>query len=262
MEQLSLFKKLRVLPLFLIIILSSFFFSSCVSVRTTPSVDYPSSTPSPPPRPTVTRGYKTHTVAPGETLWRIAKVYDVPLASITRANRLSSNQDLQLGQKLDIPYAKEPQQIISLFPSNKWKYIIIHHSATDEGSSLQFHKHHQNKGWKSVGYHFVIDNGESEKPDGFIEITPRWLKQENGAHCKASHMNNKSIGICLVGNFNKTELTKAQMDSLVYLVNKLRLYYKIPMKRILKHGQVRGSNTDCPGKKFPWYWFKKRLKES
>jgi len=216
----------------------------------------------PTPRPPITRGFKTHTVAPGETLWRISKIYDVPLASIMRINRIRNDEDLQMGQTLSIPYAKDPQQILSLFPSNKWKYIIIHHSATDEGSSLQFHRYHQNKGWKSIGYHFVIDNGKSNKPDGFIEITPRWLSQENGAHCKASQMNSKAIGICLVGNFNNNELTDEQMDSLVYLVDKLRKYYKIPAKRVLKHREVQGSNTDCPGKIFPWDWFKKKLKKS
>ena len=48
----------------------------------------------------------------------------------------------------DIFLAKNPQQIISLFPSKKWRYIIIHHSATSHGSSLQFHEFHQQKGWE------------------------------------------------------------------------------------------------------------------
>ena len=264
----SLQQSRRFLPV-LFLAAAALFLSSCVSIRTAPAptaerapkAGVPPSARRTVPQPIMSRGFKTHTVAPGETLWRISKVYDVPLASITRVNRINSDQELRMGQKLNIPQAKDPQQIISLFPSDKWKYIIIHHSATEEGSSLQFHEYHQQKGWDSVGYDFVIDSGKSDKADGFIEITPRWLKQLDGAHCKASDMNVKGIGICLVGNFNEHKVTRAQMDSLVHLVNTLRRYYRIPERNILGHQQVDGSNTDCPGKNFPWDNFKKRLKE-
>jgi len=181
------------------------------------------------------------------------------MASIINVNRLKDTQPLEMGQILNIPSASSPQQVLSLFPSGRWKYIIVHHSATQEGSSLQFHRHHQEKGWDSVGYHFVIDNGKSGKPDGFIEITPRWLKQQHGAHCKASDMNTVGIGICLVGNFNEREVSPAQMNALVYLVNELRRYYKIPKNNILGHRHVPGSKTDCPGNRFPWDKFKRQI---
>ena len=227
------------------------FLSSCGTMQPPSSTGYPS----PAQRKNI-----THTVAPGETLWRISKIYNVPMAAIIQVNRLPNGQQLKMGQTLSIPHASNPQQVISLFPSRKWKYIIIHHSATQEGSSLQFHRYHQEKGWDSIGYHFVIDNGKSGKPDGFIEITPRWLKQQNGAHCKASDMNSVGIGICLVGNFNQDAVTQAQMASLGYLVNELRQYYKIPKNNVLGHRQVPGSQTDCPGQKFPWDRFKQQLK--
>ncbi|HOY10309.1 MAG TPA: N-acetylmuramoyl-L-alanine amidase [Candidatus Omnitrophota bacterium] len=215
--------------------------------------------PSPQPPPSAPRANRTHTVAPGETLWRISKIYNVPMASIINVNRLKDTQPLEMGQILNIPSASSPQQVLSLFPSGRWKYIIVHHSATQEGSSLQFHRHQQEKGWDSVGYHFVIDNGKSGKPDGFIEITPRWLKQQHGAHCKASDMNTVGIGICLVGNFNEREVSPAQMNALVYLVNELRRYYKIPKNNILGHRHVPGSKTDCPGNRFPWDKFKRQI---
>ena len=200
-----------------------------------------------------------HVVGPGETLWRISKIYDVPVASIMDANHLES-RTLAMGTTLRIPRAKEAEQQITLYPSKKWRYIIIHHSGTDEGNSLSFNKYHLSKGWENgVGYHFVIDNGESGRPSGFVEITPRWLKQEDGAHCKASDMNVKAIGICLVGNYNRDHLPYAQRKTLEDLVKKLRAYYHIPLKNILRHGEVRDAQTDCPGKKFPWDKFKKDL---
>jgi len=201
-----------------------------------------------------------HVVAPGETLWRISKMYDVPSQEILRTNKLYSKEPvLEKGQRLLIPNAAPVMPVISLYPSKKWKYIIIHHSATDEGSSLSFDKAHLMRGWDGVGYHFVINNGSKGKDDGQIEVSPRWLKQENGSHCKAGSMNTKAIGICLVGDFSKEAPTSKQMDALVYLVNKLRKYYRIPMSRIMGHGQVPGARTECPGKNFPWRELKNRL---
>ena len=209
------------------------------------------------------RSNARHIVAPGETLWRLSKMYDVPIANIVKANRLDGQAPLKMGQELTIPNANEIRPVISLFPSYKWQYIIIHHSATDEGSSLSFNKSHLAKGWdKGVGYHFVIDNPTNRKQDGQIEVTPRWLKQEDGAHCKASDMNVKAIGICLVGNFHRDRPSKEQMDSLVFLVDKLRRFYHIPLKNILRHGHVPTSATECPGNNFPWDSFIRRLKNN
>jgi LysM repeat protein len=199
-----------------------------------------------------------HIVAPGETLWRISKMYDVPIRDLSSSNNLKT-ETLEKGQRLLVPNAAPIIPVIPLYPSKKWKYIVIHHSATDEGNSLYFDKYHQGKGWEGIGYHFVIDNGTKEKQDGQIEVSPRWIKQEDGSHCSASNMNEKAIGICLVGNFNREYVSSKQLDALVYLVNILRKYYKIPLKRIIGHNQVLGARTECPGRYFPWEEFKKRL---
>ena len=213
-----------------------------------------------PPTPPLPRADTVHTVGPGETFWRIAKMYDVPATAIMDVNNIANPQDLKMGQHLTIPHAAQIKPIVTLYPTKKWKYIIIHHSATDECSSLAFHHMHLKKGWdKGVGYHFVIDNATSEKQDGQIEATPRWIKQLDGAHCKASDMNTRAIGICLVGNFDKEHLTRQQMDSLVYLVSLLRKNYKIPIKNIIRHGYVHGAATDCPGTHFPWNEFLEKL---
>lgn len=202
-----------------------------------------------------------HIVGPGETLWRIAKMYDVPMANIMSANSIRNSQGLKMGQRLRIPHAAEIKPVVALYPSDKWRYIIIHHSATDEGSSLAFHHSHLAKGWdKGVGYHFVIDNRSGGKQDGAIEATPRWIKQLDGAHCKAADMNMKAIGICLVGNFDSEKVSGRQMSSLVYLVTTLQKYYNIPNKNIMAHGHVDGASTHCPGKEFPWTTFKNRIK--
>jgi hypothetical protein len=186
-------------------------------------------------------------------------MYDVSIDDIVRENRLKSANMLEKGQKLRIPHAAPVRPVITLYPSKKWKYIIIHHSATDQGSALGFDRSHEARGFKGLGYDFVIGNGTANRADGQIETSSRWTKQQDGAHCRAGSMNCQGIGICLVGNFNNEQVSRKQMESLVYLVNKLRKYYNIPKNRILGHCQVKGAQTDCPGKKFPWNEFWKKL---
>ena len=231
--------------------------SSCTTVPIKPIV-YPPKEIYPQLQGPILRQDIFHIVAPGETLWRISKMYDVPIKNILSANKLKT-ETLEKGQRILVPNAAPIVSVIPLYPSKKWKYIVIHHSATDEGSSLYFDNYHQGKGWEGIGYHFVIDNGTKEKQDGQIEVSPRWIKQEDGSHCRASNMNERAIGICLVGNFNKEYVSSKQLDALVYLVNILRKYYKIPLKRIIGHNQVLGARTECPGKNFPWSRFKNRL---
>jgi len=200
-----------------------------------------------------------HSVAPGETLWRIAKMYEVDIETIKTANNIRNVRDIEIGTKLHIPKAAPRKHVLTMYPSRKWKYIVVHHSATDVGNSSYFNEAHKKRGWKGVGYHFIIDNGTCGKDDGQIETSPRWIQQESGAHCKAGGMNDIGIGICLVGNFSEDGVSRKQMDSLVFLTKKLKSYYKIPNRNILGHSQVAGAQTECPGTKFPWSRFKRKI---
>lgn len=249
-------KKISLLKYFFIFI-SLLFLSSCATQPVKPDfggVAAPAEKLAP-----LLRQDVFHIVGPGETLWRISKMYDVNIKDIMKANQLQSETKINMGERLLIPKAAALRQIIPLYESEKWKYIIIHHSATDEGSAFSFYHMHLHRGfWNGLGYHFVIDNGSFGKADGQIEISPRWLKQQNGAHCKASGMNTKAIGVCLVGNFSEEKVSDKQMTSLVFLVNLLRKYYNIPKENIMGHCQVPDAATECPGLEFPWeeFWFR------
>jgi N-acetyl-anhydromuramyl-L-alanine amidase AmpD len=94
-------------------------------------------------------------------------------------------------------------------------------------------------------YHFVIGNG-TLSGDGEIEVGWRWRKQEQ--------VNRPSdIQICLVGDFNKQEVSNAQFDTLVKLISILRKQYNIPLSNIRKHKDIEGKITECPGDNFPFY---------
>jgi len=142
-----------------------------------------------------------------------------------------------------------------------WRYIVIHHSHTDRGNAAIFGRYHLNvRGWENgLGYHFVIGNG-TDSGDGEVEVGPRWTKQLQGAHAGVWLYNQFGIGVCLVGDFEKTKPTEKQIKALLELVGYLQAAYKIPQENILRHGDVK--NTKCPGKNFPFEaLFRKRADE-
>lgn len=203
-----------------------------------------------------------HVIGPAETVYRISKMYDVPIEAILKANQISDPRELKVGQKLLVPNAASLRPVIPVYKSMKWQYIVIHHSVTESGDATFLDRIHRRRGFdRGLGYHFVIDNGSKTRVDGQIEAAPRWIKQLDGAHCNVGGMNKCGIGICVVGDFTNEQPTKKQMDSLVLLVNTLRKYYRIPLSHVIRHKDVRGKRTECPGNSFPWNEFKRRLRQ-
>jgi N-acetyl-anhydromuramyl-L-alanine amidase AmpD len=181
-------------------------------------------------------------------------MYDVPANKICAANGIGANEPIHIGQKLIIPNARMMRHVIPLYSETRWKHIIIHHTASDLGTAMVINRVHEDRGfWQGIGYHFLIDNGTLGKGDGQIEVSPRWIKQLVGAHCKAGNMNETGIGIALVGNFNDELPTRSQMESLTYLLRMLSGHYRISSINVMGHRDVPGAATDCPGKRFPWY---------
>lgn len=121
------------------------------------------------------------------------------------------------------------------------KEIIIHCSATPEGrevSVADINYWHKQRGFNSIGYHFVI------YLDGSVH-TGRPIEQI-GAHC-LSH-NNHSIGICYVGGLTKDgkspkdTRTEAQKTALVKLVADLRASFP----KAAVHGHCEYASKACP----------------
>lgn len=136
--------------------------------------------------------------------------------------------------------------------ARRWKYIVVHHSATPTGSASAFDRYHRNVNhWDELGYHFVIGNGRGSG-DGQIEVGPRWRKQKHGAHCKTPNndFNDHGIGICLVGDFGAYGPSAAQMASLTKLVRYLSNACGVSPRNVVTHRGVTGK-TECPGRRFP-----------
>ena len=200
-----------------------------------------------------------HIVTGGQTLWRIAHIYNVDVNELMRLNGITDPSKLIVGQRLLIQRAPCPLSrgpVSSLVTSEveaivgpknysvHWRTITIHHSGTLEGNAGAFDRNHRQRGMGGLFYHFVIGNGAGSG-DGQIEVGWRWKKQ-------VQVNRPKDIQICLVGDFNRQRLSDSQFGSLIKLITVLRRQYNIPVKNIRKHKSIRGKHTACPGKSFPF----------
>ena len=146
---------------------------------------------------------------------------------------------------------------------HRWQYIVVHNSGTRQGNARIFdyyHKHvrHMTNG---LAYHFVIGNGTSSG-NGEIEIGDRWRRQINGGHVHSDYLNNIALGICLVGDFNRDQPTRAELGACEELIRYLRVrcgkingHYAI----VRPHREMNPPRwpTDCPGDDFPYKWFRR-----
>ncbi len=176
--------------------------------------------------------------------------------------QFSSTKKQPLGTKESFMATVDIEKLCRVYVNeNKWKYIVLHHSATDEGNAYKFDRHHRKeKKWKyGLAYHFVIGNGKGSR-EGEIEVGNRWKRQIHGAHTANMDINRVSIGICLVGNFEKdNEPTYKQLESLASLVSYLAKRYNISKSNIVRHNQVVQKSTACPGRNFPYEKLMERM---
>lgn len=145
----------------------------------------------------------------------------------------------------------------ALYWPNRWRHIIIHHSGGDFATIdvlQQVHRQRQaGDPIDAIPYHYVIGNGNGL---GMGEIASDWRRDFNiwGTHLSANNKakNFLGIGICLVGNFEQTEVPARQFDALVKLTKSLMLRHGIPAANVDFHGRITGESTKCPGSRFPY----------
>jgi LysM repeat protein len=209
----------------------------------------------------------TYTIRKGDTLSTIAKKYKTTAAAIAKANGIKNPKTIQPGQKLKItkgtvgekPKA-EPSAIAGStlkainrprIRRNRWKHIVVHHSA-DSNNSIRGMEHYHRRVRRmenGLAYHFVIGNGV-KTTDGKIYVGDRWKRQIRGGHLASSALNEVAIGICLVGNFEKTLPTAKQRTSLKALVSHLRKRTGVPFSQVRTHRHINPKPTICPGRRF------------
>jgi hypothetical protein len=127
------------------------------------------------------------------------------------------------------------------------KIVVLHHSASPPSTTWeQLNQWHKDRGFTQsflgwyIGYHWVIF------PDGTKRQAR--LDTELGCHCVP---NDNKLGICLVGDFTKTEPTVKQLETLQEF---LRV---IPYSEIYGHCELKA--TECPGSLFKWLKLYRRM---
>lgn len=127
--------------------------------------------------------------------------------------------------------------------------IIIHHSASsrDRTTIGDIRSWHAKKGFTDSaghsGYHFFISSSGNLIPDRPIDD---W-------GCQVKNWNDRSIGICLAGNFNFENPTQAQIDALKDILVKIVVKYNLKYWNIYGHRDIKRlfifntTATACPG---------------
>jgi hypothetical protein len=127
-------------------------------------------------------------------------------------------------------------------------HLIVHCSDSEWGTARVIREWHLQRGFKDIGYQFVILNGRISPTtiipalNGSIEIG-RGI-DEVGAHCLG--FNDHSLGICGIA---KSKWMPSQEISLCVLLLELSRMFKIPVENIVGHGETasgRAEGKTCP----------------
>lgn len=162
---------------------------------------------------------------------------------------------------------------------NSPEYVVIHHSLTKDSGTVSWgairdwhtgvHPRSPYK-WTDIGYHFGIERaGGTNGAGGWYEILFGRLPHESGAHAKELGLNHKSLGVCLVGNFDLAPPPVDQWRKAVRFVRWLCGQFRTPVGHVLGHREVglragfdwrQGQYKTCPGKLFDMDKFRGDLK--
>jgi len=131
------------------------------------------------------------------------------------------------------------------------KKLILHCSASNWGDVEEIRKWHKARGWRDIGYHYVIQNRyhtyadwrlRNEKWEGGLAGIVQTGRAENvqGAHVK--NHNENTLGICLIGY---KYFDKEQFYSLIILCADLCKKYGLRISDIKGHYEY-DKNKTCP----------------
>lgn len=121
------------------------------------------------------------------------------------------------------------------------QYLVIHHTVTKhEATPQDIALLHKARGWKGIGYHFVITK------DGVVH----YVGDVSMARANVLNMNEKVIGIALIGDFTKHNPSDEQIIS-AHELCKFFLFSAPPWQNLNGWEDVVGHKelqaTQCPG---------------
>jgi len=152
--------------------------------------------------------------------------------------------------------------------AQKIKNIFLHCSDSAFGEVRIIESWHKQRGWKSIGYHYVILNGRPFKdvryfdfldgqiqPGHALNDDPIFQNFEVGTH--VAGRNSSSLGVCLIGTH---EFTDAQLTVSKWLMTSLLKKFQLQIPDVLGHYEDPGANKTCPN--IPMEHFREFLKDT
>jgi LysM repeat protein len=219
--------------------------------------------------PGAANSFTSYKIKSGDSLSSIASKHGLSSKELAAYNGIQNANKIRIGQTLRIPsksggatakpkYANLPASVKTALDKiaikrGQWSHIVVHHSGTPADRAINIARVHREERHMENGlaYHFVIENGTRGTKNGDIFIGDRWKKQLQGGHMKSWAHNQIAIGICLIGNFEKSRPKEKQMEQLEDLLSYLHDKVGIPAKNITTHTLMHPNHTLCPGKYFP-----------
>jgi len=211
--------------------------------------------------------FTSYKIKRGDSLSSIASKHGLKTKELSAYNGIRNANKIRIGQTIRIPpksgvaaskYANLPANVKAALDKisikrGQWKNIVIHHSATAADRAINMARFHKEERHMENGlaYHFVIENGTRGTSNGDIYVGDRWKKQLHGGHMKLWAHNQIAIGICLIGNFEKSRPKEKQLEQLEVLISYLQDKTGVPAKNITTHSLMHPKHTLCPGKYFP-----------
>lgn len=128
------------------------------------------------------------------------------------------------------------------------EYIVIHHSGNPlvPQTPMSIARQALDAGKKTIAYNFVIDR------DAVIHFTARlvWTLDHTAG------FDEKSLGVCVIGDYTVEEYTQAQLEAVRFVVAGLLEFFgqgwgQQRLVGVVAHRDLKGNSTACPGNIWP-----------
>lgn len=128
------------------------------------------------------------------------------------------------------------------------KLILLHHTSGGEAETVQgIHAYHLSRGHKGIDYNICVEKNGTVAWGRGLDACGGSV---NNSNIKTKGMNDDSIAIVALGNFEQQQMTESQKAALKRVVKDVVNHYEI--SEIKGHYEVAGRDyTDCPGQYFP-----------
>lgn len=169
--------------------------------------------------------------------------------------------------------------------TNKPTWIVIHHSKSKDGATQnwdsirRYHMSYRHNGnmvdketferlqresvggleepWSDIGYHIGI-----EMVNGKLEVLHGRSLHTAGAH--AIGFNDRSIGVCLIGDYDREPPSPERLALLASVCRELQRQFSIPRDQVIGHRETypllsKTVAKSCPGYQFNLIEFRKQL---